>query len=656
VTSIYALLVGIDVYRAPLRQLQGGRNDIRRASAYLHANTAPGTRLLVEELCDGAATRAAVIDAFRNHLGRAGAGDTALFWFSGHGSSTRVPAPLWHLEPTGEMQTLLCVDSRHDGVPDLLDKELAILIQEVAAGGAHVAVVIDSCHAGGANRHPATIVRHAPPLRVAPLPEKLLPELTDGRAAQLASALVPGGHDHVALLACQPFELAQELPYHGEYRGLFSAVLLDCLARLGHTATYRELLTASRCVVENILSQQVPTLYPVSSALADQQFLGGQLQPPAAAIRMRFARGRWEIDAGACHGLPASPGPDALRVAVHHGQPVQEATVVRVLAVHSIVEPVGWRPDPDRQYPVTLTSVPTPSTTVAMDGTPATEAVRQAIAVAAPGRRPSPHVRVVELADPRQVPELIVASCRPGEVQITDADGTALAPPVPDVAAHSGRMVSELEHIARWRQVKALANPVSRLANAVRLEVVTRLPGEFRAPLGRDPMTVDADGVLRLYFARTAKGWDAPTVFVRLRNTTDRRLYCVLLNLTDRFRIHADLLPGAFAGPGRPVAVAEGMPIEFSLPPGRDLRPGTYVRDWLMLLVAEAEFTSAPFCLPRLGEPHRAVRAAAITGLLDRLGKVATHRSSARAAVAHDWTTTLLPVQTIVPPLHQPPR
>lgn len=648
---VYALLVGIDAYRSPVTPLRGCRADVNAVAALLRDRAGAGPPGSVKELCDADATRDAVIGAFRYHLGRAGPGDTALFWFSGHGSTEAVQPEHWYLEPTGELQTMLCVDSRHGGVPALRDKELAVLIAEVAGRGAHVAVVLDCCHAAGGTRAPGMGVRGVPP---PPEPLEfgsLLPELRRRDGGPVPSLAGTGGPDHVALAACRSDQLAYEQPIAHEVRGLFSLGLLVALGRLGAGATYRELLVATRCYVEEFTARQVPVLYPLDGSLADQPFLGGRVRRPAAPIRMRYLRGGWEIDVGSCHGLPPASGEDAARVAVPGSDPVQEARIVRVLTERSTVAPIGWDPDPRRQYELVLSHAPVPATTVAVDAGTATASVAAAIGAAAPGARPSPYLRLVDRVERAVAPELVVTSPSAGTVEITDATGVRLAPAVSDLdSAGAGAVVRDLEHIARWRRVKALGNPRSRLAGAVRVEVVDPLPSERFPPMEQPPLVPGDDGVLRLEYRRGPGGWLAPTAFIRLRNDADQKLYCVLLDLTDRYRMHTGLLPGTFIGPHQRAAAAEGELVEFSLPPDRAVRPGASVRDWLLLLVAEDEFSSLPFRLPRLREPMPARPRAAFGGVLDRLGMLAMYRDADRPASAvNDWTTSVLPVVTRVP-------
>ena len=103
-SQVYALLVGINEYPPSVRNLRGCIRDIEDAQQFL-AQTA-GSRAQVRTLINGQATRDAVVDGIRDHLGLAGTGDTALFWFSGHGSTMELPRNWWHLEPNGGRCTL----------------------------------------------------------------------------------------------------------------------------------------------------------------------------------------------------------------------------------------------------------------------------------------------------------------------------------------------------------------------------------------------------------------------------------------------------------------------------------------------------------------------------------------------------------------------
>ncbi|SHN38287.1 caspase family protein [Cryptosporangium aurantiacum] len=631
--TVYALLVGIDAYQGPrVRPLHGCKNDIASAQEFLARST---SSLRVETLRDGEATRDAVVDGIRTHLGAAGAGDTAVFWFSGHGSLAPVPAALRHLEPSGTSQTLVCADSRLPGVPDLQDYELATLLDRIAGNGVHVVVILDSCHSGGATRGEAVSERFAPPATEPPAPETLLDEVLAGTSRDGSAEVAERRRgNHVALTACQIHQTAAEYRRDGEFRGAFTTALLNAANAQGADATYRELMVAARCAIEDLVPNQHPLLYPHEHPIADRMFLGGAGRSPRSAIVMRYLRGRWEIDAGSCHGLTPPEADDPLLVGVV-GVPAHEARVTRVGVVSSDVEPVGWQPDRGRQYPMALTRMPTPPAEVTVDGAREfTDRLAAAIRTGGPGGGASPYVRIAPGG---------TLHVRDDPPRILGQDGELLAPPVV-TGDPVPTVLRELEHIARWRQIKKLVNVGSPLAGTVDVELIAAAPGVATAPLEGPALRPDADGVIRLRYAP-----DPPVVFIRLRNRSDRRLYCALLDLTDRYQIHPDLFPGDYLGPGQVGTAVDGRRVQFSLPPGRAATRTAQGRDWLLLLVSDQEFSSAAFRLGRLGEPapDRSRGLPGLSGVLERLALTALHRDARRESpVAHDWTTSIVEVVT----------
>lgn len=697
IVAVYVLLVGINRYRDPVRPLTGCCDDIQAAAEYFAANVRPEE---LEPLClfDEQATRAAVIDGFRSHLGRAAAGDTAVFWFSGHGSQAPVPPELAPTEPTGMVQTLVCVDSRHDGVPDLYDKEVALLIGEVAQRGAQVVTVIDSCHADGADR-PAEwdgdderesvnddlpsqltdstrgpsgagvgsvasrrlIARWEPALTTPPPLSALLAELRASGPGDPGWAGAAPGPRPVALAACRRDQRAQEIPLPGGAHGVFSLGVLRQLERLGPEVSYRDLMTGVRCYVENLAPRQTPVLFPIDDPAVDRAFLGGALSVPPTSMTMRCLRGVWEIDAGACHGIAAGPAEDAPRVGVHgsgaDGTPVREAEIIEVRTTTSVVRPLaGWVPDPAAQYRVVVTGVPVAPAAVEIAADPhgadTAALLTRAMTAAGPGGAGSPLVRPVAPGD--AVPDLVVAVPRPGAARIQTADGAPLAPEAAVSDEHGAALlVADLEHVARWRGIKALENPSSRLAGEVRIELVA---ADSAAAAPR-VLRTDDTGCVELEYVRHGSEWVPPEVFIALRNTGSRQIYCVLLDMTDRFRSDIGLFPGDLVAPHGTAWAANGEPIAFSLPAGRGLEPGARAADWLKVLIAEEPFNAAPFSLPRLGEPGPppdpgpgSRGALALHGVLGRVGRAVAGRGAPESEpAALDWATVILPVVTRVP-------
>lgn len=615
--GLYALVVGIDAYRPPLNRLEGCRNDTGLVVKLLRGRVSEADlHLLV--LTDEQATRAKVIDGWRRHLALAGPDDTALFWYSGHGSTGPLPKELKDTEADGRCQTLVCFDSRHDGIPDLYDKEIGGLADEVLDRGAHLVTVLDSCHSQSGTREPVSgiVARTAPALGAAPPREALLARLGAGA----------GVHDprHVALAACRAFEVAYETREADVPHGWFTHELVRAVAVLGGTATYREIMALARARAGG----QHPVLEPREpGGSADRRFLGSLLRPAGASITMTRDGTGWTVDVGALHGITGA----GHELAVHRSDPPRTVRVARAHTERSDVEPDGWTPDPDRPYTMVLTRLPLPPAEVTVEGDPAAAAeLTREITV----HRRSPHLRVTSGADLR-------VRVEDGLVTIAGTDREQLADPLPATGGWAARTAAELDHIARWRHVRDLRNPGSTLRDAIRLEIVPAGGGPDLAP-----------GPIHLAYTGGPGEWIPPAVTVRLANTTDRRLYCVLLNLTDTFRIHARLFPGEHIAPQWTAAAAAGRPIIMSLPPGRPIERGARVTDRLMLLVAEEEFSAEPFALPRLRDPNPPAKraAAALTGILDRIGSDVTRRDADMdEPAATDWAVQIVEIVTTVP-------
>lgn len=640
---VYALLVAVNEYQPPINPLRGCRNDTERALEFLRARLSG--ELCEEVLYDGDATRASVLEAFEKHLGRAGPDDVALFWFSGHGAEQNVAEELWHLEPTGRNQTLVCCDSRQGGVPDLIDKELSLLLDGIAAKAGHTAAILDCCHSGGGTRDALVRIRGLSQVGAAPAADALLPALRD------ADGGTPTAPPHVALSACQSFEKAKERLIGRDVHGVFSHSLLAALETLGPGATYRQALAVARAKVESLAGDQAPVLYPADlGAIGDQPFLGGRVVRPAAGFFLRYMPRGWEVDAGRCHGIePPADGESVILEALDEGEPAGRLRVLHVEPATSIVQVLDWIPDKQRPYPVVVASVPRPPAGVVLGGVEEGEEDDQDVLArvgAAIRAGPSPYVRVVEPDATSMGLRLRVAAVtRDGApvLRILRGDGS---PATADVDGHgeaSVRLaVARLEHIARWTQIKDLDNPASGIAGAVTIELVEAQPGEQTAPRDRPALATDEHGEIRLAYERAGEAWQPPSIFIRLRNHAERRLYCVLLDLTDRYRVHPKLFPGAYVGAGEAGAALAGRSIPVKLPPERALAPGSEVKDWFKLIAADKEFSSLAFDLPRLDEPPARGRERS------RSARDVGDEEPGPPA-GGDWTTSILPLVTVVP-------
>ena len=322
--TIYALLVGINDYLGGVTGLNGCVNDVKRMAEFLQLRTQGGEfELKPLTLTSGdranasevKPTRQVVIDGFRTHLCQAGPDDVALFYYSGHGSQEKAPPELWHLEPDHLDETLVCYDSRTDGQWDLADKELGLLIAEVARKKPHIVVILDSCHSGSGTRAPAE-----PGVRLAPNDKRERPLSSFEGFAQLpkGKAVEPGKPDggewlvlpegkHVVLSACRPEEVANERFLGDDIHGVMSYYLLEALRRSGTSLTYRDAFTRVGTLVRNQVAQQNPVIEASDVKQLQEPFLGGAVkpQPDYFSLDLRqdrgldnqWRRGQWDFRA-----------------------------------------------------------------------------------------------------------------------------------------------------------------------------------------------------------------------------------------------------------------------------------------------------------------------------------------------------------------------
>ncbi|MBA3288288.1 MAG: hypothetical protein H0U21_09735, partial [Acidimicrobiia bacterium] len=227
-----------------------------------------------------------------------------------------------------------------------------------------------------------------------------------------------------------------------------------------------------------------------------------------------------------------------------------------------------------------------------------------------------------------------------------------ILPDVPVADDGGARLVvSQLEHVVRWEQVRSLGDQASPLDDAIALDVFAAEEGETVRPADRTALAPAAGYTVR-YEPAGDGGWTEPRIFAELRNTTGEHLFVAVLDLTDRFRCSALLHTGRVA-PGQTVALNDGAPMAVTLPQGRPVIEGALARDWLKVVVSDVEFDASAFDLPALGErPPQAVATRSLRswGTLERLAAKAISRdvTSGRAPVAARWAATSVLLESVV--------
>ncbi|MFD8631236.1 caspase family protein [Streptomyces sp. NPDC059533] len=624
--TVYALFVGIDDY--PNRPLEGCVNDVAAAEDWLRQQGASHPEVL--SLRNGDATKAAVVDGIRAHLGRSGRGDTALLWFSGHGSQRPTKDPRAAM---GMSQALVCVDSLDaGGQPLLQDTELGALLDEIAARGAHVVAVLDSCHSGGASREQTSDARS----RGVDWQPWWRPDPAAAGGSRQAGADGAEPHRHVLLAACREQEKAYEALVDGEHRGYFSHSLVDALRRLGPFATYGEVHSLTEERVRGRFHAQHPELRGPEHL----RFLVGDAFPADSPLRgtaspflLRHTVSGWEVNCGSAHGLRAAGAEFTLTGGGGTRRPGGPRTVVvrEVRPESALVMPVGWTPRPEdltTVHGVTPSALAFPPAAVTLVGDPGAVAMLRTAMTGAPMLSDSGHGLVLEV------------EARDGWARVTGGDGHPVDPLPLRSPVDAARVADCLTHIAHWHRLKDLANPDPWLSSLVRVTVEPLVGGLESTATGEIVCSYTRDG-------------REPQVMVRVHNDSPRPLWCVLLDLADDYESSPALFDGDFVASGGAGMARQGEPVWLRLPPGRSAVRGSFARDWLKLIVAENELNIAPFRLPpwsgMASEGRSVAGAGAGAGPL-RIIPLATDRKA--GGPAHDvgrWGTASVLVRTQLP-------
>jgi len=655
--TIYALMIGIDDYPRPIPSLQGCVNDIDAFASYLseRVNQGQGVALNLKILKDGEATREAVIDSFRSHLGQAKKQDVALFYYSGHGSQEQSPEEFWAIEPDRLDETLVFFDSRSPGSWDLADKEISKLIGEIAKNEPHLAVILDCCHSGSGTRDLDTVVRRAPTdLRRRPI-DSFIVSPSEAEASRDAD----GGRfategRHVLFAACRSDESAKEYSGDGKHRGAFSFFLGEALKGAAGVPTYRDLFGRASSLAASHIRDQSPQFEASRNDDLDITFLDGAIRPAPASFTASCRDGQWSINGGATSGLPAPSGSDAARVALFPfdapaadlgdaSKAVATADVVEVLPASSRLAIAGKASlDPETTYKAVLVSLPVPPLAVLLEGDfGACALAREAIKTASPGLMPSPFVRE---ATGRVAPDFRLLA-RDGQFAITRPnDSRPLVGQIDGLGAEEAkRAVARLEHIARWTQTARLANPASSI-----------LPGDVKLTVLVDGKEVSGREIRLEYRVQVGKPVP-PTFRVSMTNRSDRMLYCGLLDLPQRFAVSAGLLKAGCIklDPGETAWANLGQPIPATVPDEVWRQGIVEYRDLLKLIVCTQEFDARLLEQKSLDMPRVATRVAAVfrDGTLNLLMRKVQTRDfmEGEAAAIDDWQATEVAFTTVRP-------
>ncbi|MCB0163832.1 MAG: caspase family protein [Anaerolineae bacterium] len=658
--TVYALLVGINKYTA-VNNLNGCVQDVNRVRQFL-AGRVGADQLKLEVLTDEQATRQNMLDTFVGHLGQAQNGDTALFYYSGHGAQEMSPPEFWHLESDRRNETLVCHDSRsHDQAWDLADKELGYLISQVTQGkpDLHTVIILDSCHSGSGTRDDEGGVRMTPPnTRRRTFSDYAVPQnaiVVEGEDRRYQPPSAP----HIAMSACRPEELARERPLGEpqEIQGVFTYHLLTALQQAGPNFSYRRLAAHVNALVRLAIRYQTPQIE--SELSLDQPFLGGAIQPRPRSYTARYDNdaSSWIIDGGTIHGISPETKRDTTQLALFSTLADDEAIDLKnaagqakVTDVYPTYSKIKVTVDgqvlgkAETPYQAVVIASPLPPRLVHLTGDDqaALDDVGQAIDQAN-SDAPTLKVKVadgeaeIEQADLRLMAlpnERVYRICR-----TTDSQSLMVDTPYTEPILAAAR----LQHMARWLTTYELNNPETHLdPNAVSMTVTVEE--------GQNQYIAEEEGELRLTYTPLGEEWRPPGLRFKLTNNTQQDFFCTLLNITPDFRVW----PVASKNHGGIIEVPAGGEA-FVVGHGRlklevedDLwqQGMTEKRELFKLLISTNNFDATFLDLDPL--PVKYVTTRGDRGALDQLLKKANLRASLDDddPIFNDWRTVDLPVVT----------
>lgn len=525
---IYALLVGINDYSTAVGKLRGCLNDVDQVQEWLNRSFVP-ERLAVVCLRDVDATRENVIQTFRTHLGQARPDDVVLFHYSGHGARQRSAGAFKRLYPGGRDEGLVCVDSREPGGFDLADKELAVLLHELAAKGPHIAVLLDCCHSGSGTRGADDFTQARARVTDEVYDERPLETYLDGYfAARLGrgeSIEIPGSR-HILLAACERVQKAWESKDH---RGVFTTSLLDVLDRSGNGISYADLFLRTRAAVRRYADNQTPQFETFSGFDAYDGFLGGAVARLGRRYSVYFDLGAWRADCGALHGLPTDPDKVVELALYPEDSPSNlagRAEVTQVGAQKSEIRLIDLAPAPEQRFQAEVSSLPVPPLRVGLTGEAAgIRAAQEALAASNDEMLGfALDTESIEGTDYRLRAEdgrLLLAEAESGQL-IQGAEGYSVTA--------ASLLFPALKTIAAWERTVELQNHATAMdTDAVDFRFVEILDDGSEHTYPGDAITLDID--------KRADGWR--TIMARLRadNRSAQLLHFALVYFSGDFGI-----------------------------------------------------------------------------------------------------------------------
>jgi|GEM_PF-5414279 len=449
--QVYALVVGVQRYDQ-VSALRGPERDMRYVFGLLQEKLAVPRDHIIP-LLDGSATYQRLIEGFETLIEKVGPGDTAFFYFSGHGARCKSAPEFQHLSGDGYDETLVCVDSRIDNTPDLSDKELAWFASRITQKGGECVFLLDCCHAGGITRS------HGMPGAIKQVKAKDQERSLEAYYGNWTPGLPNDLPDRrlLSIGACNRFQLAREYGRADKggdklNRGVLTLALEEALEE-GIETSYPDLFVRIRAATMAYNPSQIPQMDHWGGFIPQRNFLQTAVLPgiPTYDITYREALENgppagWWLNLGVAAGLiPGKIG--QISLLDEAGHELQTALVSKVGLEQSFLQ--VSRPDlldPRQTYQASLEGIPADPLLLGVEGDP--EAV--ATLLKAWHLHPYP---LVQLSSDHRHPQYTLLA-KEGEWQFIHRIKEKVL-----FTAHLDDLADRLRRVANWERLASLQSP-----------------------------------------------------------------------------------------------------------------------------------------------------------------------------------------------------
>lgn len=496
-----ALLIGINDYHpaSSVRPLRGCHNDVMAMHQFLYErfrDQIPDDSH-VRVLLDQQADRQGVVSAFREHLAQAGPDDTALVYYSGHGSYGVTAAEFQSTAPDRQEEGWVLYDSRCEGGYDLADKEIALLLERVAARGAHVVVIADSCHSGSVTRSDEAFRGWQPRFISGTREPRPLATYLDGeylRRREATGLVTVPDSRHFLLSACDKTELAWE---SDDRRGVFTKALIAALRHSGGSLSYADLYAQACASVRTFAQKQTPRAEALGGFNPQSGFLGRPLPP---GQQRRYAlhgeqRGAglpptWTLDLGAAQGL-ASDMSETLRIEIFDqpssGQSLGTADLAYIGATSSALKTNNLSLNTAQTYWAVPLALPLPPFMVHCPDRSGLGALEEAL-------KAQPESPVLLSDDSTGC--LFSVKNEGGNLVLHETRNTKIVHGVEGSSpASAAYLLAVLDRLAHWHRILNLQNRRTQLPQwAVRMQMQVRYGPDWQTVPGGESVTLPFRG------------------------------------------------------------------------------------------------------------------------------------------------------------------